>query len=35
VALIGLTSHGRLITPKWSFNENSIDGDLVTDLEAD
>jgi hypothetical protein len=33
-ALVRFTSHGRLVTSERSFNKNSVNGDLVTLLEA-
>lgn len=35
VALVRFSSHGGLVTTDGSFNKESIDGDLVTNLEAD
>lgn len=35
MAFIRFTSHGGLVATDGSFNKESIDGDLVTNLEAD
>jgi hypothetical protein len=33
VALIGFSSHGGLVATERAFNEESVNGDLVSDLE--